>query len=449
MLVYILLVSCIVAASGFVIDLSSQGGSDSFTLHDYHNHNQLQDLLRALEEEDFVEKYRIGRSVQGREIDALKLSGGAGSILNRPLLKPMVKLVANMHGDESVGREIVLALAAHLTTSYGTDNRTTNLLDNVEVHLVPTMNPDGFEEEKRENNNGKDLNRNFPSWEQIGETADQLKSKREPETGAMIDWILENPFVLSINFHDGAVVANYPWDDTNMRPSQKSSLFVENGENNRTPDDKMFQTLAKLYAAKHSSMHAGSASCVDRSKFRDGVTNGVDWYAIAGGMQDFNYLYTNCMEITVELSCTKKPDPSKLEDEYNKNFEAMMSYLEYVERAVKGVVTDEEGVVVSGAQIRVEGEGKIVTTTDRGEYWRMLIPGKYRFKAVGNGKESEWAEVEVGDSTGPRVDLKLEKAEVVTEGPKKEETTNIEGVQVTLVPGWCFQLSLFKTPSWC
>ena len=68
----------------------------------------------------------------------------------------MVKYVGNMHGNELVGREILIALAEYLVHNYGVDERVTRLLNSTEVppfddlipnpqiHLVPTMNPDGY-----------------------------------------------------------------------------------------------------------------------------------------------------------------------------------------------------------------------------------------------------------------------------------------------------------------
>ena len=228
----------------------------------------------------------------------------------------------------------MIALAEYLAHNYGVDDRVTELLDTVEVHILPTLNPDGFEtkalffvDSVRQNIHNVDLNRAFPTWEDLGQTREQLLEDREPEVKAAMEWIMDSPWVLSINFHDGAVVANYPWDDKDTRPWEKSALFraPEAGLNpNYTPDHEEFLSLAENYAAKHPSMtRVGCGGEV----FPRGVTNGVDWYIVEGGMQDFNYLYTNTMEITLELSCVKKPDENKLQGELENNRESLISFL--------------------------------------------------------------------------------------------------------------------------
>ena len=45
----------------------------------------------------------------------------------------MVKYVGNMHGNELVGREVLIALAEHLVHNYGVDERVTSLLNSTEV----------------------------------------------------------------------------------------------------------------------------------------------------------------------------------------------------------------------------------------------------------------------------------------------------------------------------
>lgn len=141
--------------------------------------------------------------------------------------------------------------------------------------------------------------------------------------------------------------------------------------------------MAQTYANNHPVMHHGS-NCNDN--FTGGITNGAKWYELKGGMQDFNYAFSNCFEITVELSCCKYPLAQALPREWLKNKRSLLELLRLSHMGIKGIVHDINGYPIHGASVIVEGlEEKPIRTTSRGEYWRLLTPGKYRIHVAAFG----------------------------------------------------------------
>eukprot|EP00882_Tetradesmus_deserticola_P032990 GHRQ01037647.1.p1 GENE.GHRQ01037647.1~~GHRQ01037647.1.p1 ORF type:complete len:227 (+),score=35.17 GHRQ01037647.1:535-1215(+) len=150
-------------------------------------------------------------------------------------------------------------LAEWLCSNYESNDTAQRLVDGLHTHLLVTMNPDGFAARKRENGNNVDLNRNFPDPIELRST-EKMKQplpNAQPETVAMMKWTLETPFVASANLHEGAIVANYPFDGY---PDHSEKLT---GQRNPAPDDKAFQFFAKLYAKKHAYMAASKVSPAD------------------------------------------------------------------------------------------------------------------------------------------------------------------------------------------
>jgi len=336
----------------------------------------------------------VGKSAQGRDLWAMELSHSVGRG-QRDLLMPMVKLVGNIHGNEVVGRQLMLRLISYLIAKDGTDERIAQLLNTTDIFIMPSMNPDGFSrategdctegdfKSGRVNHNDKDLNRDFP--DQFREEDTKLKTRedqlagRQPETQAMINWILDNPFVLSASLHGGTLVVNYPFDNTKIPHEYVSGLY------SASPDDAVMKAISKDYADRHATM---KGPCGLADAFKDGITNGAEWYQVNGGMQDFNYANSNSFELTLELSCCKYPPASDLPNEWNLNKTPFLHFIASTHRGVRGLILDNDTQEpVPKAYVVVEGINKNITSTERGEYWRLLVPGKYNIQSFADGYE--------------------------------------------------------------
>ncbi|OZC12622.1 hypothetical protein X798_00253 [Onchocerca flexuosa] len=319
--------------------------------------------------------YSIGESVRNRTLWVIAISR---SPRFRELGIPEIKYVANMHGNEVVGRELMLYLIALLCDNYGKNKYLTNFVNNVRIHIMPSMNPDGYESGiegdrsgfvGRSNDNDVDLNRNFPTrFPAQRETSGGMFL--EKETVAVIKWFREYPFVLSANFHGGSLVANYPYDD---------SVTGQDNIYSPSADDRLFVALAYSYARAHANMWKTGRRCglnVNGDFFLNGITNGAFWYHVSGGMQDWQYVNTNCLEITVEMGCYKFPNKNMLPRLWDEHKYALLAFMEYAHRGIKGFVFDQKGYPVKNAILSIN-QGKNITTTDEGEFWRILLPGTY------------------------------------------------------------------------
>ena len=209
------------------------------------------------------------------------------------------------------------------------------------------MNPDGFEYEYnqtkhalgrgRVNAHNFDLNRNFPHIElEPSSTNDiaipqqkfnsngnllnkfiRIQDQFEPEVRAVMHWSLIYPFVLSGNLHSGALVANYPFDNR-----LKGSSIRET----KSPDDHTFKMLAKTYSQAHRKMFQGNPCVVAHDGIKDSATE----YSDKGNMQDWSYIFTSNMEITIKIGCRKYPDEKDLQEYWNDNKGALLAFISQV-----------------------------------------------------------------------------------------------------------------------
>jgi len=234
---------------------------------EYPSHAQITAKLQAAAAKNpsIMKLFSIGKSIKGKELWVMKISDN----VNIDEVEPEFKYISSMHGDEITGREMTVSLIQEMAEKYGSNDELTELINNTEIYIMPSMNPDGSERKQRANANGTDLNRNFPDLKEANSAAG-----RELENQNVMKFQAEHKFSLSANFHGGTIVANYPWDSTY----------------DRHPLDGLVKELSLVYADLNPEMR-------NSSEFAGGITNGADWYVVKGGMQDWSCFLYNYMQI--------------------------------------------------------------------------------------------------------------------------------------------------------
>jgi hypothetical protein len=338
----------------------------------------------------------FGYSVQGRLLLAMKITDNPGIEED----EPEFLYTSTMHGDETVGYVLSLRLIDYLLHQYGQatpeGQRATALVNKMEIWINPLFNPDGtywggnhtVTGAIRRNAHFVDLNRDFP--DRINDP-NNTTTGREPETAAMMLFVAAHNFNLSANFHGGAQVVNYPWD--NGAPS---------GVYSASPDDAWFIELSESYSLPNPDMLNGG--------FPNGISNGCQWYAIFGGRQDWIYWWHGGRETTVELWDTKNPPGSILPQRWENNKESLLAYMEQALPGIRGIVSDAISGQALAAQIDITGfpDVPVFTDPEAGDYHRLLLPGSYDAVVSAEDYQTDTLfNVTVPDTGATRLDVVL------------------------------------------
>lgn len=286
--------------------------SDSATMADwrhYPTYDYYVAMMQRYEQRypDLCALDTIGTSVNGRLILCVRLTNEA--VTDN---KPQFFYSSTIHGDELVGFHQMLHLIDTLLQAYGSSDQITGLLNTTEIYINPLSNPDGtyyggngsVERSRRNNAHNVDLNRNYPDPFAV------VAKRLEPENEAMIDYVSRHRFRLSANLHSGSEVMNFPWDS--FTSSQRTHPYAEWWED----VSKRFVDTCREVSP---SMFTDVVDC--------GYITGGDWYVISGGRQDYMNEVQDVLELTMELSHTKKVASGNLPMYWRSQCQALINYI--------------------------------------------------------------------------------------------------------------------------
>jgi carboxypeptidase T len=234
----------------------------------YHNYSEMiAEVNRVVAAYPSIASRRvIGRSYQGRDIVAVKISDNVGTDEN----EPEVLYQANHHAREHLTVEMALYAINQYTSAYASDTRVRNVVNSREIWVIPSVNPDGAEydvatgsyrswRKNRQPNSGSsyvgtDLNRNYGyRWGCCGGSSGSTSSQTyrgtaafsAPETRVIRDFVNSRvvggvqQIKAALDFHSYSELVLWPFGHTRSDTTTGMSA-----DQNQT-----FSTLGRQMAA--------------------------------------------------------------------------------------------------------------------------------------------------------------------------------------------------------
>ena len=312
--------------------------------------------------------------------------------------KPKFLYTSTIHGDETTGYIMMLRLIDYLLENQ-TLPEVQNVLDNIDLFVCPNTNPDGtyhggnntVNGATRANAQGIDMNRNFPD---MNDGPHPDGNPYTTETEWLMDFAQNYQFTMAANYHGGAEVMNYPWDN-------ETDLHV---------DDAWWQLVSREYADLCHQVNPNYMTFKN-----NGITNGAQWYMIGGGRQDYMNYYHKCREVTIECSDTKCPSGSQLPNFWNINKNSIFAYMNQCLYGIHGVVTDMNTGAPLSATISISNHDNdysiVESQMPAGDFHRPIKGGTYNVVVTANGYYPFQQTVTVADGQTVVLNVALEPGE--------------------------------------
>jgi len=325
----------------------------------YHSYEQVIGELKGLEAKypDIVKTVSLGKTAEGRDIMAVKISKGAGGDTGD---KPGMLITGCHHAREWMAMEAPLTIAKNLAEGYGTDEKIKNRVDNAEIWVVPLVNPDGYEYSRTKDPFWR-KNRDPIHKEDIPqEIAKQLKADKNGVVAYGVDpnrnYYDGNPDHMEL-YRPAGDTAESTWDDFGYATSDNPKQETYRGP--KGASEKEVQAMLGLWLNRknikgivnhHSygnkimypwgvtqehvaneKLYKEIAGKMQNASKEDGysVEQSSGMYPASGDPDDFAHA-NGRLSFTIELGDSFQPDPSDMGHIARNVYNANMAFLDWM-----------------------------------------------------------------------------------------------------------------------